>query len=146
GGGVVVGGVVVGALVVGVSVVVVAGRVVVGGLVVGVGAAAAGAAPVKKGSGRKPPNPGMDSAEVSGRQSQRPPWSRRTTARTRGMDAATAPAAPRYQPGLGAGRGGSPTAPAPEIISGLARADPQELKASKIGPKSRQVDRLVQLP
>jgi len=128
-GGAVVGAavvVVVGALVVGVSVVVVAGMVVVGGLVVGAGAAGAGATPLKKGSRAKSTNPCMDCAEVSGRQSQRPPWSRRTTARIRGMVPASAPAASRYQPRLRPGSMGSSTVAVPEIISGLALADPQE--------------------
>src|SRR5215211_5049169 len=115
-GAVVVGAVVVGALVVGVKVVLVAGVVVV----VEGAAAGDGAAPPKNGSRAKSTNPCMDRAEVSGRQSQRPPWSRRTTARTRGMDRASTPAAPRYQPRLRPGSMGSSTVPVPDIISGLA--------------------------
>ena len=114
-------------MVVGVTVVLVDGAVVVARAVVVVGGSAGDwASPVKNGSRAKSTNPCMDGVEVSGRQSQRPPWSRRTTARIRGMDWASAPAASRYQPRLRPGSMGSSTVPVAEIISGLALAEPQE--------------------
>ena len=126
GGAVVGAAVVVGArVVVGATVVVVTATVVVVGRAVVGGAGGAWAVPPKNGSRAKPTKPCMDDAEVSGRQSQRPPWSRRTTARTRGMEPARLAAASRYQPRLRPGSAASSTVPVPEIISGLALADPQ---------------------
>jgi hypothetical protein len=67
----------------------------------------------------------MDGAEVSGRQSQLPPSSKYTNARTRGIDRARAPAASRYQARLWPRSARSSTVPVSATISGFPVADPQ---------------------